>query len=172
MESERARAVRRAPYFNNIPCSSRRVARDVSRLAARVTPRVSLRLLELHDRAHLERAVLRAGNARRHLDRVLHVLGVDQVIAPQLLLGLDVGPVGRRDLAVANANAGRGVGGLERVAADVLAGLPDAVAERPILAEALVHVRPGSPLPTLLVLLDHALILHNARQYGIADRRS
>src|SRR2546430_7610677 len=52
-------------YFNNIPCSSRRVARDVSRLAARVTPRVSLQLLELHDRAHLDRAVLRAGNARQ-----------------------------------------------------------------------------------------------------------
>src|SRR3989442_10946927 len=83
--------------------------------------RSCLRLVELHNRTNLDDAVLGAGNTRRHLDRVVEVLRLDEVVAAELLFRLDVRSVGRRELPVPHPDRGRGIGRLERFAADVIA---------------------------------------------------
>ena len=69
---------------------------------------------------HFDRARCRAGDLRRDLDRFVEILGLDQVEAADLLLGLRERTVGGDDLAVADLH-GRGVAGR----AQTLAALQD-----------------------------------------------
>src|SRR5574341_1074376 len=78
---------------------------------------------------NLDRSPLGRRNPRRDLDRVVQVLGFDEEVAPELLFGLRERPVGGRELAVANANGGRGIGVLQSVAADIMAALLDVFRE-------------------------------------------
>src|SRR5215470_16081850 len=66
------------------------------RRAPRATAGMS-RLVERHDRPHLDAAEARRRNLRSDLDRVVQVLGVDHIKPAQLLLRLGEGAVGGRD---------------------------------------------------------------------------
>src|SRR5260221_6770698 len=55
----------------------------------------------LRDRPHLDAADAGAGNARRRLNGVVQILGLDHVETAEPLLGLGEGAVRRRHLAVA-----------------------------------------------------------------------
>src|SRR5690348_16875285 len=90
---------------------------------------MGLRLVELHDRANLDRPEFRRWNARGHLNRVVEILGVYQIVAAELLFRLGEWSIRRGDFAVANTQRGRSRRGLEGVAAEVMAAVLDALGE-------------------------------------------
>src|SRR5882672_9732460 len=75
------------------------------------------------DGPDLDGAVTRVRDARGDADRFVEVLGLDEVVPAELLLGLGEGPVGRDGLAVPHANRGRGSRRLEGVPGPEVAGL-------------------------------------------------
>src|SRR5256885_2068079 len=86
----------------------------------------SISALALHDRPYLYGAPgARRGNARGQLDRGVEVVGLVEVVAAELLLGLGERAVGGQRLAVLDAHGGRGRRGLQLVAAHHARGLRD-----------------------------------------------
>src|SRR5256886_8544726 len=110
--------------------------------------------------------------ARGHLARVVQVLRVDQVVAAQLLLRLDVGSVGGGELAVPDANRRRGLGRLQRFTADVFPALLDALREGVVIGHAFLHIGFRRLLPPLLVLVDQAQVSHGSSQNVICRFRT
>ena len=86
-----------------------------------------------HDGTHFDRSGARRGNALGEADGFIEILGVDEVVAAEVLAGFGERAVGRLALAVANANRGGRGGRLERVAALVVAALGDGLRERAVL---------------------------------------
>jgi hypothetical protein len=88
------------------------------------------------------------------------ILGVDQVIAAELLFRLGERAVGGRHLAVANAHGGRRLNRLQGFAADVVAGLFDPLGKREVLAHHGVGLVLRHGGPGLLVVVDEAQVAH------------
>src|SRR5712671_3271338 len=80
-----------------------------------------------HDRTHFDRARARGRDAGGELDRLVEILGLDEVEAAQLLARLREGAVGGDRLAVLDAHGGRGRDRLQRLPADVVPALADAL---------------------------------------------
>src|SRR5262249_60427903 len=69
---------------------------------------------DLHDRTDFDRPGAGQGDTGRDGNRLVHVLGLDEEVAAQLLPGLRKGTVGHERLAVADADAGSGGGRWQR----------------------------------------------------------
>jgi hypothetical protein len=54
------------------------------------------------------------------LDGIIQILGIDKVVPAELFLGFGEGTIRGRDLPIADANGGRRLRGLERLAANVM----------------------------------------------------
>src|ERR1700686_1306235 len=78
------------------------------------------------DRPDLDRAEPRARNPRGDGKGRIEILGLDQIIAAELLAGFRERAVGGERLAVAHAHGGRGGGWLQAVAGLEIAALDDA----------------------------------------------
>src|SRR5262245_38008749 len=89
-------------------------------------------LVELHDRADLHRAVLRAGDLGRVRDRLVKVLAVKKVVPAKLLLRLGEWAVRHHALAVTDADRSGGGDRLERLAALQHALVTDLLRERKV----------------------------------------
>src|SRR5262249_31895971 len=77
------------------------------------------------DRSYLDASQLRRRDARRDLDRLVEIPGLDQVIAAELLFRFRKRSVGRRDLAVPDADGRGGLDRLEVVAPEIMAAALD-----------------------------------------------
>src|SRR5262249_643785 len=102
----------------------------------------------------------RGRNPRGDLDGVVQVARLDQVVAAELLFRLRERPVGGRRLPVAHAHRRRGRRRLERVAAQIVTALLDALGEGVVLAHHLLHLGLGRAFPELLVAVDQAQVFH------------
>src|SRR5262245_31269347 len=98
---------------------------------------------QVHHWANLDRTVLRTGDAAGQLEGTVEVLAVDDVVAAEDLLGLRERPVGRRRPAAADPHGGGGLDALERLAADELATLHDALRERVVVGHDLLALFGG-----------------------------
>src|SRR5947207_2028380 len=85
--------------------------------------------VELPDGANLDRAPVRAGDARSHLDGLLGAVGFDLVVRGQLLLRDVRRPAARLGLAVSDPHVRGRVGGEERVAVHVVPAALDRLRE-------------------------------------------
>ena len=118
--------------------------------------------LVVHHRPDLDRALLRAGDARRPRDRVVEVAAVEQVVAAELLARLGERAVAGDRLAVADPHRGRRGGGLEPLAAEHHAGLGGGAAERLVRGHDLARLLGRDVVPTGLVAVDGEQVLHGA----------
>jgi len=82
------------------------------------------RPLILRDRPHLDAADPRPRDPRGHLDRLVQIARLDDVVAAELLLGLRVRAVGGGDPALPDADRRRGGGRQEPVAPGEVAARP------------------------------------------------
>src|SRR5260370_29014836 len=81
------------------------------------------------DRAHLDGAKARTWYPSRDGDGLVQVLGFDQILATQLLLGFGKRAVGDDRLGVPDANRGCGGSRLEGIPAEIVAAVPDFLRE-------------------------------------------
>ena len=78
----------------------------------------------LSQRPHLDRAAdARGRNPRRQLDRRVEVVGLEEQVAPERLLGLDEGAVGGQRLAVETRTVVAVSGGCIRTSEGVTPGV-------------------------------------------------
>src|SRR5436305_5604122 len=84
------------------------------------------------DRPDLDGAESRAGNPRGDRDRGVEILGIDQIVAAELLAGLRKRAIGGQGLAFADPHGRRGRGRLQPVAGLEIAVLDDGLGERAI----------------------------------------
>src|SRR2546422_144313 len=126
-----------------------------------------LRPVDIHHGPHLNAPVPRPRIRRSHLNGLVEISGLDQVVAAELFLGLGEGPVGRRELAISYADRGGGLGRLQPVRPDVVTALLDVIGELHVLTHPLVRVglRPLRPLG--LVRVDQAQVLHSSLRIGV-----
>src|SRR2546423_9137506 len=96
---------------------------------------------QVPDRPYLDRPVVRRGEALGPAHRVVERVGLDQVVAAELLLRLGEGTVGDEALAATEADGARSGRRLERGRVDEGAGLPKVLRE--------VHVGADYLLPEL-----------------------
>src|ERR1041385_3926015 len=122
---------------------------------------------ERHDRPYFDRTVLCAGKSLRHPDGLLHVCGLHQVEAGELLLGLGERPVGGDSLTVADPSRGRGICRQERIAA--LDGFAEFVAVSAVFG----HFRIGITVaPALFVIVNQKQKLHEYLSLSVYRRAS
>src|SRR2546427_12465852 len=121
----------------------------------------------LPDRPHLDAAPLRRRNPRRDLDRVVQILGVDEVEPAQLLLGLGVGAVGGGQLAVADARGRGRLHRLQPLRRDPVAVLLHGLREGAVLGHPRFLLLLGQALPLLLVVVDQAQVPHGSLRVGV-----
>src|SRR5207245_10464122 len=95
-----------------------------------LTGRAPLRTLVLYDGPYLHAPMARPRTTRGHLDRVVQVLGFDQTVPAELLLGLDERSVSGRDLAVTQPQGGGGGGGLVGGAGELVRARRDVRSQR------------------------------------------
>src|SRR5579859_718980 len=125
--------------------------------ALRLRSGKALSRLMLDERPDLDRAERRPG--LRHRDRLVEVLDVDERVPADGLLRLAERAVGHGDLPVALADGGRGIRGLELLAAGDLAA-------RGVLFEPLPDARVGrldlgrARVPARIVADEHEHVLH------------
>ena len=79
-----------------------------------------------------------------------------------MLLRLDERTIGRGQLTVADPHGRGGLNGLEGLPADVVAALPEPLAEREILAHEGLRLALGHGTLLLLLIVDQAQILHSS----------
>src|SRR5512144_2179356 len=119
-----------------------------------------LRLVELHDRAHLDAPHSRGWDPGGHLNGVVQVPRVDHVKPAQLLLRFGERSVGGGELAVADPDRRGGLHGLQRFSGQIVAALLDVFGE----GEVGPHERVGLALRhgahLLLVVVDQAQVPH------------
>src|SRR5687768_15831644 len=127
-------------------------------IVSRITPPPAPCLLfrELDDRPDLDAADAGRRNLRGDLDGIVEVARLDEIIPAELFLRLGEGPIGRRELAVPDADRRCGRNGLQRLASDVVAALLDAVGEREILAHEGITLALRHRFDLLLVVVDQA----------------
>src|SRR5882757_8939099 len=114
------------------------------------------------DRPDLDRTRLGAGNARGNGDRGVEILGLDQIVAAELLPRFRERTIRRQSLAVANAHGGRGRCRLQCIARLEIAALDDGLGEGTVfLHHFLARCRVDFAVLGL-VLIDHQQILHLA----------
>src|SRR4051794_34739545 len=82
-----------------------------------------------HDRPHLDRTGLGAWDARGNAERGVEILGIDQIVAGELLSRLRERTIRGQSLAVANAHGGRRRCRLQPVAGLEVAALDDGLGE-------------------------------------------
>src|SRR6266508_160782 len=121
------------------PNSSRKTCSTTSRVASATLTPPDRSGGELHDRAHLDRAVERPGDLGGGLDRLVEVLAVDDVEAAELLLGLGEWAIGGERLVAPDPHRGGGADRLERLAGLHQAAVDDVLGEVVI---GLGHARP------------------------------
>src|SRR5581483_5329074 len=119
-----------------------------------------LGVLQLLDRPHLDDADPPGREARGQRARLVHVPGVDQEEAAQLLLRLREGPVGHRDLAAPDPDGPRGAGALERIGRDVVAAPADLVVVLERRVHQALHLLRRHVVQHLLVVVDQEQELH------------
>src|SRR5574337_1524693 len=110
----------------------------------------------LRDRPHLDAAGPGPRYPGRHLDRLVQVSGLYDVVAAELLLGLGEGAVGDRDPALTHPDRGRGPGRQQPVAPEEMAALSDCFRELGVFLVMLLRVG--------LVHLLHHLLSANQTQ--------
>src|SRR5262249_45056798 len=93
-------------------------------------------------------------------DRLVQVLGLDEVEAAELLLRLGEGAVGRERLAAADAHRRGRARRLKRAAVLVVAALADPLREGAVPLEAAGLLVGGPAVPALLVLVDQHGVFH------------
>src|SRR5665213_3292776 len=97
------------------------------------------------DRPDLDRAIPGAGNLRGNRQRLVEILGLDQIIAAELLAGFRKRTVGGQRLAVAYPHGGRGRDRLQSVGALEMAALDDALREHAVFLKHLLAGRLVDP---------------------------
>src|SRR6185437_13827700 len=111
-----------------------------ARAEASVIAAQPLSAVEYHDGPYFYRAELGAWNSGGNLQRVVQILGFDQIVSAELLLGFGERTVGGDGLPVANTYRGGRRRRLERVAPDEVAARLDVFAERIVLSHHLAHL--------------------------------
>src|SRR5438477_603243 len=106
----------------NRPCA---MVTGRGRSENRCPPPLLLLRAQFPDRPYFNASLARRRNLRGHLDRVVQVSRLDQVKARQLLLRLDEGTVGDRQLAIPDAHGRRCFDGLECLRGDQEPALPE-----------------------------------------------
>src|SRR5271170_1653036 len=153
----------RSARFRRLCCPSANPSDG--RLAARLSSRYRRNLrdsshVDLSDRPHFNRAVLRSRNSRGNRNRLVEILCFDQVVSAELLFGLGERPVSNRRLAIAHAN-GRGRHNLlERIAALVLAALRKVLREGHVPLENLGLFGGAHFLAVRLTVVDQKQVFH------------
>src|SRR5712691_8035687 len=95
-------------------------------------------------------------------ERVVEILGLDQVIPAELLARLREGTVGQEPFLVAYPNARRRRGRVQLGSGHVVAARPDLLRELPVF---LVHLLPlglAHPGPHLLLVVNQQHVFHRA----------
>ena len=101
----------------------------------------------------------------------LLALDVDDVVAREMLLRLEIGPVADRRLGIPHADH-LGVGGVgQPERAEQLAGLEEPAVERVLVGDALAELFRAETRPELLVAVDHQEVLHG-RHPRLAQERA
>ena len=108
----------------------------------------------------------RCRNARRECDRVVEIVGLEQVQPAEHLLRLGERPVGRQRLAVAHANRRRHVRRLQLVAAEDAGGL----GEREVLLVDRRVLVVGPALPLGVAAVDEQCVLHASPPMDVCRR--
>src|ERR1700722_19642935 len=112
------------------------------------------------DRPDLDRTEARARNLCGDGQGCVEILGLDQIVAAELLAGFRERAIGGQRLAVTDAHGGRGGGRLQPVAGLEIAALDDALREGTIFLQHLLRCG-GVDFAVLdFVLVDHQQILH------------
>src|SRR5215207_687878 len=143
------------------PDSSRNTRSTSARVsAATLTPRLSGRHVHLHDRPDLDRPAADVGDPGGDLDRLVQVLGLDDVEAAELLLGLGERPVGAEGRAVAHPHGGGRRGRLQRLAGLVDAAVDDVLGEGHVLLELGLGLLLALAGPVLLAGVDQQRVAH------------
>src|SRR5437763_4927389 len=102
---------------------------------------------------NFDAADARRRNLRCELHRFVQILGIDQIEARELLLGLGERAIGHRYLAVAHAHRGCGVDALQRLGGDASSALFEPLAECQAFAV-------GDHVELLLIEIDETQIFH------------
>src|SRR5437867_4091859 len=144
--------------------ASRRFSADVS--ADSIFAVLQLRAGTLDDRSNLNRARPGGRNTRRHLNGVVQIPRLDQVVATELFLRLGERAIGGRDFSVARAHRGGGLGGLKLIRPHEFAALLDALSKCSVLSHVLVLHVLGEFLPLRLVVVNQAKVLHRSSRLG------
>src|SRR5579872_7338559 len=113
-----------------------------------------------HHRPHLDRTGLGAGNSRRNANRGVEVLGLDQIIAAELLAGFGKWAIGCEDLAVAHAHGGGRRRRLQSVAGLEMAALDDGLGECTVVRHHLFAIGLARFAEFGFVSIDQQQILH------------
>src|SRR5215217_9628999 len=130
------------------------------------------RHVHLHDRPDLDRPAADVGDPGRDLDGLVQVLGLDNVEAAELLLGLGERPVGAEGLALAHPDGGGGGGRLERLAGLVDAAVDDVLCERHVVLELGLSLLLALARPVLLAGVDQQRVAHAPLPKGPGRRGS
>src|SRR5262245_26213403 len=118
-------------------------------------------LLLPEERTHLDHAAVRyRRNALRDRHRLGGVLAFDQVISPELLLGLGERAVGDCGLAASGSHGGSGRNRLQSRAGDVLTGSIEALQQRAIVLHYGVALCSRNRFPPLLLEAAQKQVLH------------
>src|SRR5271163_1442922 len=118
-------------------------------------------LLEHHYWPYLNGSRPHRRNARRQLNCLIQILGVDQVVASKLFLRFREGSVGRGNFPLADAHCRGCLCRLQPVAGDILAALFDPLGEGHVLAVDSAGLLFGHGHPFFLVVVNQANILHH-----------
>ena len=111
-------------------------------------------------RPDLDRAVARRRDPGGPLDRLVERVGVDQVVAAELLLRLGERAVGGECLVVLHADGGRRLRRLQRVAGDHRAAVLEVLRERHVRLVDLALLLLAERLPAVLLAVDQQHVLH------------
>src|SRR5438876_4165144 len=149
---------RRISVASTRPASLRKMVSTSLGVMAYATPRSVVD----PDRPDFDRAVPGARNPCRDRQCRIEILGLDQVIAAKLLVGLRERPVGGEGLAVAHPHRGRRRDRLQPVAGLEIAALDDGLGERAIFLEDLLAGRGIHFAVVGFILIDHQQVLHRS----------
>src|SRR5262245_35756176 len=127
----------------------------------RRTPRLGV--VQLLDGTNLDSADAGGGKSRGQRARLVHVLGLDEEEAPDLLLGLGEWAVRDGGLAAADPDRAGRPPPLERVRGDVVAALPDLFRVVESRVHEGLHLLPRQFVQGLLVVEDQEQEFHSSR---------
>src|SRR5262245_43189332 len=129
-----------------------------------------LGVVQLLDGADLDGADAGGGKSRGQRARFVHVLGLDEEEAPDLLLGLGERAVRDSGLAAADPDRAGRPPPLERVRGDVVTALPDFLGVVESRVHEGLHLLPGQFVQGLLFVEDQEQEFHSYRS-SMGSRR-